>query len=151
MLHTKFQLHRSVSSGEEDFLFLIWSCGPNHLNNFSFKKDPGGVYEILFQSAQWFQSFQRRNRLKCWRTDGACLYYMLPRAFGSGELKSWKFKLLQNASQYITILFDVCKYMHYINACSPKVVRTQRSLSFLSFILFHVHHRNVKKRANFGR
>ena len=23
-------------------------------------KDPGGVYKILFQSAQWFQSFQKK-------------------------------------------------------------------------------------------
>ena len=29
-------------------------------------KDPGGVHEILLQSAQWFQ---RRSRLKLW-TDG---------------------------------------------------------------------------------
>ena len=29
-------------------------------------KDPEGVYEILFQSSQLFQSFQRRSRLKLW-------------------------------------------------------------------------------------
>ena len=46
MLHTKFQGHRSIGSGGEDFLrFLPYmgmapslSCDPDHLNNFSFLK-----------------------------------------------------------------------------------------------------------------
>ena len=60
MLHTKFQGHWSVGSGEEDFegFYYIWawepcwSCDPDHLNNFSFLKVLEAVYEIWLQSAQ---------------------------------------------------------------------------------------------------
>ena len=59
MLHTKFQGHRSVGSGEEDFLRFLpymgraacWSCDPDHLDNFSFLKALKAVYEIWLQSA----------------------------------------------------------------------------------------------------
>ena len=60
MLHTKFQDHWSIGSGEEDFLrFLPYMgmaamlvCDPDHLNNFSFLKALEAVYEIWLQSAQ---------------------------------------------------------------------------------------------------
>ena len=63
MLHTKFQGHWSIGSGEEDFfkVFTIYghgghvgdrSCDPDHLNNFSFLKTLEAVYEIWLQSAQ---------------------------------------------------------------------------------------------------
>ena len=60
MLHTKFQGHQSIGSGEEDFqgFYRIWawrpswSCDPDHLNNFSFLKALEAVYEIRLQLAQ---------------------------------------------------------------------------------------------------
>ena len=60
MLHTKFQGHWSIGSGEEGFLrFLPYmgmrpccSCDPDHLNKFSFLKALEAVYEMCLQSAQ---------------------------------------------------------------------------------------------------
>ena len=60
MLHTKFQGHRSIGSGEEDFLrflpymgmaaiLVMWSTPFEH---FSFLKALEAVYEIWLQSAQ---------------------------------------------------------------------------------------------------
>ena len=50
ILHTKFQGHQSIGSGEEDilnFFFtkyerggLVWSCGPDRLNNQFFSPTP---------------------------------------------------------------------------------------------------------------
>ena len=62
MLHTKFQGHRSIGSGEEDFLrFLpymgmaaMWSCDPTHLYKFSFPFSLKLSYELWFQIAQLF-------------------------------------------------------------------------------------------------
>ena len=63
MLHTKFQGHWSIGSGEEDFfkVFTVYGHGSHvgHvtqtiLNNFSFLKalEAEAVYEIWLQSAQ---------------------------------------------------------------------------------------------------
>ena len=60
MLHTKFQGHPSIGSGEEDFLRFLPCMGmaamlvmyPDHLNSFSFLKALEAVYEIWLQSAQ---------------------------------------------------------------------------------------------------
>ena len=60
MLHTKFQGHWSIGSGEEDFLgFLpymgvaaMWSCDPDHLNNLSILKALEAVCEIRLQLIQ---------------------------------------------------------------------------------------------------
>ena len=61
ILHTKFQGHQSIGSGEEDFLrflpymgvaAMLVSCDPDHLNNFSFLKALEAVYEIKLQSAR---------------------------------------------------------------------------------------------------
>ena len=48
MLHTKFQGHWSIGSGEEDFLRFLPYMGmaADHLNNFSFLKALEAVYEI---------------------------------------------------------------------------------------------------------
>ena len=54
MIHLKFQIQPSSSSVEEDFLrFLLYMgvtamCDPKHFHS------SRGVYEILFQSVQWF-------------------------------------------------------------------------------------------------
>ena len=60
MLHTKFQGHQSIGSGEEDFLrflpdmgmaakLVMWS---RPFEQFFFPKGTGVVYEIWLQSAQ---------------------------------------------------------------------------------------------------
>ena len=62
MLHTKFQGHWSVGSGEEDFLrFLpymgmaaIWSWDPTHLYLFSFLFSFKLLYKLWIQIAQLF-------------------------------------------------------------------------------------------------
>ena len=75
MLHLKFQIQPSSSSVEEDFfkVFVNMFGSDGHVGHviqtIFIPKDPGGVYEISFQSAQWFQSFERRRRLKLW-TNG---------------------------------------------------------------------------------
>ena len=50
MLHTKFQGHRSIGSGEEDFLRFLPYMGMVAM--FSFLKALEAVYEIWLQSAQ---------------------------------------------------------------------------------------------------
>ena len=61
MLHTKFQGRRSIASGEEIFillLFMIWAWRPcsssdaEHLNNFCFIKALEAVYEISLVSEE---------------------------------------------------------------------------------------------------
>ena len=63
MLHTKFQGHQSIGSGEEDFLrFLPYmgmaamsmSCDPTHLYKFSFSFPLKLSYELWLQNAQLF-------------------------------------------------------------------------------------------------
>ena len=54
MLHTKFQDHRSVGSGEEEFfchtraLWTAWSCDPTLLYKFSFPFSCSVVDNILY-------------------------------------------------------------------------------------------------------
>ena len=50
MLHTKFQGHRSISSGEEDFLRFLPYMGM--AANFSFPGPLEAIYEIWLQLAQ---------------------------------------------------------------------------------------------------
>ena len=73
MIHTKFQGHRSIGSGEEDFLrFLPYMYMgmaamlvmlPRPFEQLFFPEDPGGCILIWLQYALW------RSRLKLW-TDG---------------------------------------------------------------------------------
>ena len=65
MLDTKFQGHRLLGSGEEDFVLdfyhiwawrPIWSCDQHCLTNFSSPIPRRLHYEIWLQSAQWFQT-----------------------------------------------------------------------------------------------
>ena len=60
MMYTKFQSHRSIGSGEEDFLRFLPYMGmaamlvmwPRPFEHFSFLKALKAVYEISLQSAQ---------------------------------------------------------------------------------------------------
>ena len=60
MLHTKFQGHWCIGSGEEDFLRFLpymgmaayWSYDPDHLNNFFYLNALKALYEIWLRSAQ---------------------------------------------------------------------------------------------------
>ena len=70
MLHTKFQGHRLLGSGEEDFFSdfyhiwawrPFWSCDQHRLTNFCYPIPRRLHYEIWLQLAQWFQ---RRRCLK---------------------------------------------------------------------------------------
>ena len=83
-----------------------WLCDLNHLNQFSFplpKEDP---YEILFQSAQWFQ-----RRRKCWQhtyipTDDRGLLIFNKLTYepkGSGELKSRNITVLSEKTDVPTL------------------------------------------------
>ena len=60
MLYTKFQGHRSIGSGEEDFLRFLpymgmapyWLCDPTHLYKFSSPISLKLSYELWFQITQ---------------------------------------------------------------------------------------------------
>ena len=62
MIHTKFQGHRSIGSGEEDFLRFLPYMGmaamlvmiPNSFDEFSFLFSLKLSYEFWFQIAQLF-------------------------------------------------------------------------------------------------
>ena len=74
MLHTMFQDHRSIGSGEKDFYGFYhiwawrpsWSCDQDRFNNCSFPRPLEATYEIWLQLAQ---KFQRRSRLKLLTDD----------------------------------------------------------------------------------
>ena len=73
IIHTKFQDHGSIGSGEEDFLrFLpymgmaaMWSCDPTHLYRFSFLFSLKLSYEYWFQIAQLFLIWAWRPYWSC--------------------------------------------------------------------------------------
>ena len=88
MLHTKFQGHWFIGSGEEGFegFYHIWawrpcwSYDPDCLNNFSFQMALETVYEIWFSEEKSFEIVDGR-------TTEAAYTKSSPRALGSGELK----------------------------------------------------------------
>ena len=74
MLHTKFQGHRSIDSGEEDFLRFyhirvwrpFWSCDSDHLNNFRSSNPVRpymkfGSYQFSGSEEKSFESMERRR------------------------------------------------------------------------------------------
>ena len=112
MLHTKFQGHRSIGSGEEDFygFYHIWAwrpswpCDPTHLNHFSFLKSLEAVYEIWLKLAQYFL---RRSHLTLWTDgrwtdDGVCLYYKLPQTKPDGRTDACTYTEL-NCNNYVSL------------------------------------------------
>ena len=68
MLHTKFQGHQSIGSGEEDFYHIwawrsCWSCDPTHLYKFSFLFPLKLSYELWFQIALLFLKKKKKQVL----------------------------------------------------------------------------------------
>ena len=106
MLHTKFQGHRSIGSGEEDFLRFLPYMGmaamlvmwPRLFEQTFFPKGPGGCIwnlvaigpvvseEKSFEIVDGRRTTDDGRRTTDGRTDGrttddgACLYYKLPRS-----------------------------------------------------------------------
>ena len=119
MLHTKFEGHRSIGSGEEDFLRFLPYMGmaamlvmwPRPFEQLFFPKGPGGCIwnlvaigpvvseEKSFEIVDGRRTTDDGRLTTDWRTDGrtddgACLYYKLPRSLRLRWAKnldwSWK-------------------------------------------------------------
>ena len=90
MLHTKFQGHWSIGSGEEDFLRFLPYMGmaamlvmwPRPFEQLFFPKGPGGcIWNLVAISPVVSEDKSFEIVTDDVRTDnGACLYYMLPRS-----------------------------------------------------------------------
>ena len=92
MLHTKFQGHRSIGSGEEDFLMFLPYMGmaailvmwPELFGQLYVPPIPGGyIWNLVtigpvVSEEKSFEIFDGRRRTTT--DDGACLYYKLPRS-----------------------------------------------------------------------
>ena len=116
MLHTKFQGHRSIGSGEEDFLRFLPYMGmaamlvmwPRLFEQLFFPKGPGGciwnlvaIGPVVLEEKSFEIVDGRRTTDDVRRTDGrttddgACLYYKLPRSLRLRWAKKytspWKF------------------------------------------------------------
>ena len=98
MLHTKFQGHWSIGSGEEDFLRFLPYMGmaamlvmwPRSFEQLFFPKGPGGCIwnlvaigpvvseEKLFEIVDGRRTDGRRTDGRRTTDNGACLYYKLP-------------------------------------------------------------------------
>ena len=93
MLITKFLGHRSIGSREDFLRFLpymgmaaILVMWPRTFEHFFFPKGPGGCIWNLVTIGR---IVSKKFGIVDGRTDdGACLYYKLPGAFGSGKLKT---------------------------------------------------------------
>ena len=91
MLHTKFQGHRSIGSGEEDFLRFLPYMGmaailvmwPEPFEQLFVPPIPGGyiwnlvTIGLVVSEEKSFEIVDGRRRTTT--DDGACLYYKLPR------------------------------------------------------------------------
>ena len=95
MLHTKFQGHRSIGSGKEDFLWFLpymsmaamlvmW---PRLFEQIFFPKGPGGciwnlvaIGPVVSEEKSFEIVDGRRTTDGRTTDDGACLYYKLPRS-----------------------------------------------------------------------
>ena len=115
MPHTKFQGHRPVGSGEEDFLKFLPYMGMAAI----LVMWPGPFQQIVVpQSKGGFNrpsGFWGEDVWKCWRTHGRQrpAYHITHHwAFGSGELKPTIFHRLIGSGNTITIEKNV-------NSCIP--------------------------------
>ena len=107
MLHTKFQGHRSIGSGEEDFLRFLPYMGmaamlvmwPRPFEQLFFPKGPGGcIWNLVaigpvVSEEKSFEIVDGRRTTDDGRTDGRrttepAYTISSPGAFGSGELKT---------------------------------------------------------------
>ena len=120
MLHTKFQGHRSIGSGEEDFLRFLPYMGmaailvmwPEPFEQFFVPPIPGGyIWNLVtigpvVSEEKSFEIVDGRRRTtdddddgrRTTTDDGACLYYKLPRSL---RLR-WAKKLILTHISYIT-------------------------------------------------
>ena len=91
MLHTKFQGHRSIGSGEEDFLRFLPYMGmaailvmwPKPFEQLFVPPIPGGYIWNLVTIGPVVseeKSFEIVDGRRTTTDDGACLYYKLPRS-----------------------------------------------------------------------
>ena len=89
MLHTKFQGHWSIGSGEEDFLRFLPYMGmaamlvmwPRSFEQLFFPKGPGGCIWNLVAIGPVVSEEKSFEIVDGRTTDnGACLYYKLPRS-----------------------------------------------------------------------
>ena len=100
MLHTKFQAHWSIGSGEEDFLRFLPYMGmaamlvmwPKPFEQFFFPKGPGGYIWNLVVIVPVVSEEKSFEIVDGRRTDGQqttepAFTISSPGAFGSGELK----------------------------------------------------------------
>ena len=102
MLHTKFQGHRSIGSGEEDFLRFLPYMGmaailvmwPEPFEQFFVPLIPGGyIWNLVtigrvVSEEKSFEIVDGRRRTTT-TDDGACLYYKLPRSLRLRWAKNW--------------------------------------------------------------
>ena len=94
MLHTKFQGHWSIGSGEEDFLKFLPYMGmaamlvmwPRPFEQFFFPKVPGGCMWNLV-AIGYVVSEEKSFEIVDGRTTEPAYTISSPGAFGSGELK----------------------------------------------------------------
>ena len=102
MLHTKFQGHRSIGSGEEDFLRFLPYMGmaamlvmwPRPFEQLFFPKGPGGciwnlvaIGPVVSEEKSFEIVDGRRTTYDGRRTKEPAYTISSPGAFGSGELK----------------------------------------------------------------
>ena len=94
MLHTKFQGHGSIRSGEQDFLWFLPYMGmvamlvmwPRPFEQLFFPKGPWGcIWNLVaigsvVSEEKSFEIVDRQWMDGRWTDDGACLYYKLPRS-----------------------------------------------------------------------
>ena len=124
MLHTKFQGHRSIGSGEEDFLRFLPYMGmaamlvmwPRLFEQLSFPKGPGGcIWNLVaigpvVSEEKSFEIVDGRRTTYDGRTDdGACLYYKLPRSLWLRWAKNFNCHLNILLNFSIGICLSICQ------------------------------------------
>ena len=130
MLHTKFQGHRSIGSGEEDFLRFLPYMGmaailvmwPEPFEQLFVPPIPGGyIWNLVtigpvVSEEKSFEIVDGRRRTTT-TDDGACLYYKLPRSL---RLRWAKKKLTVTQSWYNSIVrFFQFHTVIFWNGCTP--------------------------------
>ena len=96
MLHTKFQGHQSIGSGEDFLRFLtymgmaaIWVMWPTPFEQFFFPKRPGGSIWNLVTIGPVVSEEKSFEIVDAWRKTEPAYTISSPGAFGSGELKNF--------------------------------------------------------------
>ena len=129
MLHTKFQGHWSIGSGEEDFLRFLPYMGmaamlvmwPRSFEQLFFPKSPGGCIWNLVAigpAVSEEKSFEivdgRRTDGRRTTHNGACLYYKLPRSlrlrWAKKLVKGWLHQCLHSFLKSVSPDFQLFKF-----------------------------------------